>query len=86
QYSSESLRELDIDWEEQLLDNIDWEDNVTEYLHDYITLYNLEDYKKYLQDNDNDLMNSDNNTEQNTQESNYLRANHNLLKDLMKNI
>ncbi|CAG8820262.1 15966_t:CDS:2, partial [Racocetra persica] len=69
-YSNES-NELDIDWEnnqeEQLLDNIDWKNNKTEYLHDYITLDNLEDYEKYLQDNDNDLMNSDNNTKQNTQ-------------------
>ncbi|CAG8806647.1 4244_t:CDS:1, partial [Racocetra fulgida] len=54
--------------EEQLLDNINWEDNETEYLYDYITLDNLEDYEKYLQDNNNDLTNSDNNTEQNTQE------------------
>ncbi|CAG8830245.1 30673_t:CDS:2, partial [Racocetra persica] len=82
QYSSESLSESDINWvineedslhnwknnqEEQLLDNIDWEDNETEYLHDYITLDNLEDYEKYLQDNDNNLTNSDNNTEQDTQ-------------------
>ncbi|CAG8697008.1 11262_t:CDS:2, partial [Racocetra fulgida] len=44
------------------------EDNETEYLHDYITLNNLEDYEKYLQDNDNDLTNSENNTKQNTQE------------------
>ncbi|CAG8794655.1 17672_t:CDS:2, partial [Racocetra persica] len=42
-------------------------DNETEYLYDYITLDNLEDYEKYLQDNDNDLTNSNNNTEQNTQ-------------------
>ncbi|CAG8843720.1 12360_t:CDS:1, partial [Racocetra persica] len=52
---------------EQLLDNIDWEDNETEYLHDYIILDNLEDYEKYLQNNDNNLMNSDNNTKQNIQ-------------------